>query len=586
MTQDSTATTDRSTPGLKLSGRVVAWLRRELSGDDLQSQITLAIAIAAMVPMIVAVCVVVSYQGIEYRRGSQRQVQTAVHLGGATLEEYLGRHVQALEFVGRQLEADSGSLPDMQQDLLDVHAVYTSFLTLILADRNGVVVATSQIIKGQPAIVRELHGQTVWDRDYFRHAMGHDGVQVSGVFEGRGFGDETLVAVSRSVLVDGDARYVIQGAIPADVLMQRVQSRAKSSDICIAVVDALGTIVGSTDPGRYQPLSAAPASWLGGDPDSDIVAEPSIGGWFVVGALAKTPGRLSTDQTTQIIALSTLLMGLIVAYLVGRWIAGRVNGPVNGLIAEIRQFDLETLSEAELQRPQLDWPAEIRSLRAQFMKLLAKMIRARDSQNELLAQSEELRFALHDEVMSRQAIIQEKTVALERANQTLERLARIDGLTGLCNRRVFDEELARTWRIAVRDQQPLSVVLIDVDHFKAYNDHYGHLSGDDCLRAVARVLEDAARRPGDLAARFGGEEFALLLPHTDLAGALRIGQLVVEQVRDLQIQHEKAPTGILSISAGVAQVQYPHADTPDKLLATADSQLYVAKETGRNRCVG
>ena len=151
---------------------------------------------------------------------------------------------------------------------------------------------------------------------------------------------------------------------------------------------------------------------------------------------------------------------------------------------------------------------------------------------------------------------------------------------------MFDEELTRSWRAAIRDQKPLSVVLIDVDHFKAYNDHYGHLTGDDCLRAVARVLDDAARRPGDLAARFGGEEFALLLPRTDLAGAVRIGQALVSQVRELNIEHVKSSTGCISVSAGVAQVQYSDSATPDKLLQAADSQLYVAKETGRNRCVG
>lgn len=562
------------------------WLRRELSGGDLQSQITLAIAVAAMVPMIVAVCVVVVYQGIEYRDASQRQVQTAVRLGAGALDEYLERHVQAVEFAGRELEGRSMSRADMQQLLLDVHGVYTSFLTMTLADRDGVVIATSQRVGNVPAAWPELHGAAIWDRDYFRHAMSEPGVQLSGVFQGRGFGDDLLVAVSRAVQVDGQAGYVVQGAIPVAVLMNRVQSRVRTSDICLAVVDAIGQVVGSTEPERWPSLSEAPAHWFGAASQPGVVAEPAIAGWQIVGALSEAPGVLGADQATQLIALSTLLMGLIVAYVVGRWIAGRVNGPVNGLIREIRTFDLETLSETELQQRDLNWPQEIRALRAQFMTLLAKMIRARDSQNDLLAQSEELRFALHDEVMSRQAIIQEKTVALERANQTLERLARIDGLTGLCNRRVFDEELTRSWRAAIRDQQPLSVVLIDVDHFKAYNDHYGHLTGDDCLRAVARVLDDAARRPGDLAARFGGEEFALLLPRTDLAGAVRIGQALVSQVRELNIEHVKSSTGCISVSAGVAQVQYSDSATPDKLLQAADSQLYVAKETGRNRCVG
>ncbi|MBV62393.1 MAG: hypothetical protein CMH65_13965 [Nevskiales bacterium] len=567
-------------------GRIAAWLRRELSGDDLRSQITLAIAVAAMVPMIIAVCVVVTYQGIQQRGAAANEVETSVRLGATALDEYLARHMLAIESLGRELEALELADAALDRALLDVHAVYDSFRSMALIDRQGMIVAATERTADGIVPAAERLGQAVWDRDYFRHALSDAGVQVSGIFVDDLVAAEPLVALSRSVNVAGEPAYVIKGSMDAASLVHRVQGQVVTPTICIAIVDGLRQIVGTTKPDRWPAMSPAPEQWFGPSGERAYVVRSVAGDWRVVGGLVQESTGWRNSQTTQLVALSTLLMGLIVAYLVGRWIAGRVNGPVTALNAELRQLDLETLSEAELSDPEPDWPTEIRVLRRKFLTLLVKMIRARDSQKELLAQSEELRFALHDEVMSRQAIIQEKTVALERANQTLERLARIDGLTGLCNRRVFDEELTRSWRTAVRDHQPLSVVLIDVDHFKAYNDHYGHMIGDDCLRAVGRVLEDSARRPGDLAARFGGEEFALLLPKTDLAGAIRIGQLVVDQVRELQIEHAKVPLGCVTISAGVAQVESDDHASPDKLLSAADAQLYVAKESGRNRCVG
>lgn len=582
MSEDNGGAAPRSSRG----GRIRAWLRRELSGDDLQSQITLAIAIAAMVPMIVAVCVVVTYQGIQQRSAAANEVETSVRLGATALDEYLARHALALESLGRELQALERTSGDPARALLDVHAVYASFKTMALISPRGEVVAATERVEGKVHPAPERMGQAVWDREYFRHAMSEPGVQISGIFVDPSIDAEPVVALSRVVTIADQATYVIKGSLQTASLVQRVQGQVVTPTICMAIVDGLQRVIGSSEHERWPPLSQAPASWFADLDEQPRVRRAIAGGWTVVGGLVHDTGGWRNTQTAQLIALSTLLMGLLVAYMVGRWIAGRVNGPVTALIRELRELDLESLSEAELSDPELDWPTEIRVLRRKFLALLVKMIHARDSQQELLAQSEELRFALHDEVMSRQAIIQEKTVALERANQTLERLARIDGLTGLCNRRVFDEELTRTWRAAIRDQQPLSVVLIDVDHFKAYNDQYGHLIGDDCLRAVGRVLEDAARRPGDLAARFGGEEFALLLPRTDLAGAIRIGQVVVDQVRELNIEHVKAPLGCVTISAGVAQATTDAQATPDKLLSAADAQLYVAKESGRNRCMG
>jgi diguanylate cyclase (GGDEF)-like protein len=127
--------------------------------------------------------------------------------------------------------------------------------------------------------------------------------------------------------------------------------------------------------------------------------------------------------------------------------------------------------------------------------------------------------------------------AVRRANEELQRLATIDGLTQIANRRRFDEVLQIEWKRMSREQKPLSIILSDLDFFKLYNDTYGHLSGDDCLRAVARCVSDETKRPSDLAARYGGEEFVVLLPNTDSAGALQVAEGVLKRVAKMNIEH-------------------------------------------------
>jgi diguanylate cyclase (GGDEF)-like protein len=170
------------------------------------------------------------------------------------------------------------------------------------------------------------------------------------------------------------------------------------------------------------------------------------------------------------------------------------------------------------------------------------------------------------------------------ANLALQALANRDGLTGLANRRCFDARLADEFQRAVREVLPLSLVLIDVDGFKKYNDRYGHPDGDDCLRRIAGAVAGVLRRTGDLAARYGGEEFAVLLPATDMRGAVRIAEQIRAAVAALGIPHRGSAHGLVTVSAGVGS-ECPGVEdtTPDDLIRGADRALYAAKLAGRNR---
>lgn len=180
--------------------------------------------------------------------------------------------------------------------------------------------------------------------------------------------------------------------------------------------------------------------------------------------------------------------------------------------------------------------------------------------------------------------VAERTRALEKANQELKRLAFLDGLTEIANRRYFDDYLLQQWQILSQAQQPLALILADVDLFKSYNDIYGHQSGDACLKQVAQALDQVLNRPTDLAARFGGEEFAIVLPYSDLKGAEQIAEIILTTVRELALPHEGSSVSKwVTLSLGVSRI-FPYADSsPDTLISTADQALYKAKQTGRNR---
>jgi len=175
-----------------------------------------------------------------------------------------------------------------------------------------------------------------------------------------------------------------------------------------------------------------------------------------------------------------------------------------------------------------------------------------------------------------------KSEALERSNERLEQLSATDGLTGLANRRQFDRQLHGEWQRSLRSQLPISLLLIDVDHFKRYNDHYGHLAGDACLRQVARILYDCAQRSGELVARYGGEEFALLLPGADAEVAMTVAQRCMDEIAHAAIEHADSPVAeCLTCSIGVATVVARQDLVPESLVRSADEALYRVKSSGR-----
>jgi len=177
-------------------------------------------------------------------------------------------------------------------------------------------------------------------------------------------------------------------------------------------------------------------------------------------------------------------------------------------------------------------------------------------------------------------------LALQAANQELERLVNVDGLTGIANRRRFNEYINQEWQSGLREKQPLSLIMCDVDYFKLYNDREGHLAGDQCLTKIAEAMNQAVKRPRDLLARYGGEEFGLILPNTPKKSALQVAKELQQAVKDIKIPHPaSAVSPYVSLSLGVSSVIPNRHLKFEMLIAAADDGLYEAKKQGRDRFV-
>ena len=194
------------------------------------------------------------------------------------------------------------------------------------------------------------------------------------------------------------------------------------------------------------------------------------------------------------------------------------------------------------------------------------------------------RQGLLTELDDKNQALQSLSDQLEMANQQLEKLATVDGLTQVSNRRRFDEVFLSEWNRLCRESHPLSLIMCDIDHFKVYNDTYGHQVGDDCLRKVAQAVAKVVKRPADCVARYGGEEFAVVLPNTDLAGATQVAETIRTAILSLEIPHTGSSTSEqVTLSLGVASQVPDENVAPSLLIEAADRALYVAKQKGRDR---
>ena len=410
-------------------------------------------------------------------------------------------------------------------------------------------------------------GLNVGDRLHFQRALQSREFALSDYVISRLSQPPTIIGTFPAVKDDGTVAGVVLASIHLEWIGELATNATQRSGASVLLVDGSGTLAAASANlesavGKRFADTALVRDMLAHDEGTLNTA--GIDGVERIFAYVRVPwtnARLAVglDQNAvqaginRDIGIGYLQLALIAALvLMVVWFGGEqlIVRPIRSLVRTVARFgrgDLQVRAHEER------WVAEFEPLAAAFD----------DMADKLASREEELRIA----------------------NQHLEELASLDGLTGLANRRGFDRELRHAWEHAAERRQPLALMMIDIDHFKLYNDRYGHVAGDTCLRAVGETLSLVTLEEAVLVARYGGEEFALLLPGLELTRAVALAEEARKAIEDLMINHAESPSGLVTISIGVEALVPEKGRPAAELVEAADTALYAAKRGGRNAVV-
>jgi diguanylate cyclase (GGDEF)-like protein len=410
-------------------------------------------------------------------------------------------------------------------------------------------------------------GLDVSDRRYFQNASHARDFLLSDYLTLRARDVPTLVATVPILKHDGTIEAIVAAGVNLQWIGNLAATVAEHPGTSIALVDGQSTLIAASADDKTLIGRNFADHALARDmksADEGVTTAAGFDGVRRIFAFVRVPwtrARLAVgldeavvhseiDREISNAYLQLALLGVLV--LIAAWFGGEhlILRPIRSLAQIAARFGSGELQARAAQRPLI---AEFEPLAVAFDDMAAK----------LAAREEELRIA----------------------NQRLEELANLDGLSGLVNRRGFDREFERQWERAAAPRWPLALIMVDIDHFKLFNDRYGHVRGDACLRAVGEKLSQVASDDAVLVARYGGEEFALLVPGLDTARAVILGEKARGAVEELLMAHAEAPRGLVTISVGVASLVPEKQQSPADLVEAADHALYAAKRRGRNTVV-
>jgi diguanylate cyclase (GGDEF)-like protein len=410
-------------------------------------------------------------------------------------------------------------------------------------------------------------GLNVSDRPHFQNALHSRGFVLSDYLINRTHQTPTLIAAFPAIQDDGSINGIVLASINLQWIGELVATAAQHSGASVVLVDGNGTLVAASADEEHFVGDRFAGHGLVRDMlanDEGTMTVAGFDGIRRISAYVRLPwtqARLavgldenavhsSIDRKIDIAYLQLVLFGAFVLLLA--WFGGEqlIVRPIRSLARTAARFGRGDLHVRATQQP---WVAEFEPLAIAFDDMAAK----------LAAREEELQIA----------------------NQHLEEMASLDGLSGLANRRGFDRELEREWQRAGERGEPLALMMVDIDHFKLFNDRYGHVPGDTCLRAVGETLSLVTLETAVLVARYGGEEFALLLPGLDIERATALADEARRAIEDLLIDHAESPCGHVTVSIGVESTVPQKGQTAAGLVEAADRALYDAKRRGRNTVV-
>lgn len=546
---------------------------------SLRHELTRVLILAALLPALVFGVALLWNQWQRDQGDMRLRLGSNAQLSANAIDDFLQGQLSGVE-----LMADGAMLSAQPIDveLEKLLRAYPAMLRALATDREGRIVA-ARTADGRPVAIA---AEQVADREWFRAARDSRQPHVSDAYRARIYGSEALVAVSAPILRDGVFDGVLQASIPIERYIRLRSDNLRRRGFELLLLDRQDRVVhasaglrwrfleasgipgaairrGAAQPGQAGTMRGM-AGLLRDGGDAYVSAVAMRTGW-VVAVIA--PGqRLLASAWPRL----GLLLGLIAVTMLGvlfaLWRMRRLLAASMGrLLSSLHGYALGgTLDPSQLSR----MPEELQPLAGGIGDLAARMNAAFDELRQVLDQREQ--------------VIAERTESLRLAVSDLDRLSRTDALTGSLNYRGFLETGANLWREAGASNEPLSVLALDIDHFKRYNDLYGHAEGDGALRRFAGAVRSALLHADDVLARPGGEEFIVFLPGSTLEQAMKVGERVCQRVRDADIVHAASSEGRMTVSIGIATRQSGD-DEVEQMLRRADAALYRAKAAGRNR---
>ncbi len=539
-----------------------------------------------------------------WRDVHSRQQQLSERLGAVaqfsarTIDEFLISHRGVLELVAerRSLEGPLVEYSDWAGDLARLRKLYRGFVTLLVSDAEGVVRISEPLLAATPQRVRRVD-----DRAYFREPARTGAAYISDVFRGRAQGTEPLVAVSAPLMPGGRFAGVLEGSIPVATFATINEEFLLQRGYVMLLLDRNGDVIHASAGLPFVPVSGlgtgAPAQAIRALRPFSAASEPTViqgvlpggadayaakatlqAGWQLV--LLAPAEVLARELRLQALTLLGLLSLVLLAGLAASWRQLRLlTGSVNQLLHTLERFAIEHVEQPIAPDAM---PRELAPLALALNETSARLGNAYSAISRSLDEQTALRASLEITVAEREREVERRTAQLREAVAELERLSRTDALTGCANYRAFRDLIATFWQEARDTGRPLSLLALDIDHFKDFNDQYGHQSGDHALARFAGAVRSALFHGSDVLARTGGEEFMVFLPGITFEQALLVGERVRQRVRDADIVHGQSPEGRLTVSIGVATMTVDDVEADD-ILKRADAALYRAKHAGRNR---
>lgn len=545
---------------------------------SLRRRLAQGLVLTALLPMLLFGVALLWSQWQRDHNDLMLRLDANARLSATVIDDYL-----EAQLAGVRLLAEQAMFTEVgDRELASLLDAYPSMLRTLQVDEQGTVIAVRDT---RDRRLQPLSG-TVAGEDWFEAARDGARRYVSDAYRRPIYGNEVVVAVSSPMMREGRFAGALQAAIPVQTFARMSAESLARRNLELLILDRAGRVVyagsglrwtllddlGATGielRSRAKPADAAGRVSLrddmlrsGGSAYVDAVAMRD--GWTLV--LVAPRSLLLAPLVPRLMLLAVLVAISLVGVAWALWQQRRLlRRSIDYLLASLRGYALGgRLEQGHMQ----DMPEELQPLAGGIGELATRMNTAFDDLRQVL-----------DE---REHVIAERTASLRQAVGDLDRLSRTDALTGSLNYRGFLETAETLWREARASGKPLSVLALDIDYFKRYNDHYGHAEGDGALRRFAGAVRSALLHADDVLARPGGEEFIVFLPGSTAEQAMQVGERVCQRVRDADIVHAASPEGRVTVSVGVASLQ-PGDEEAEQMLRRADAALYRAKEAGRNR---